>query len=73
MTKDRPEDRIRSMDEVLDGLYKAFPKEEVLSRGQLILFETDPFPTPLRVDVTVPPVEAASATPAVADTASSPA
>ncbi len=55
MTRDRPEERIRSMEEVLDGLYKAFPREEVLARGHLILFETDPFPA-ARSETVPPPV-----------------
>lgn len=59
MTRDRPEDRVASMDDVLDGLYKAFPRDEVLSRGNLILFETDPVPPPPRAEA-----PAADATPA---------
>jgi serine/threonine protein kinase len=46
MTRDGLNDRYQDTDEVLTDLYKTFPKEEVLKRGSLILFEEDPFPPP---------------------------
>lgn len=46
MTKDRLEERYPSFDDVLSDLYKAFPKEKVLERGTLLLYEEDPFPPP---------------------------
>ncbi|MEW5852344.1 MAG: serine/threonine-protein kinase [Myxococcota bacterium] len=54
MTRDRLEERIGTMAEVLDGLYQAFPKEEVLERGHLILFEKDPYPPPAPVEQPAP-------------------
>lgn len=62
MTRDRVEERLQTMDAVLDGLYQAFPKEEVLSRGTLVLFDVDPFPPSAKAEATsLPPVPAAAA------------
>lgn len=46
MTHDRPEDRIKDFGAVLDGLYAAFPRDVVLTRGTLLLFTEDPLPPP---------------------------
>jgi|GEM_PF-1396836 len=46
MTQDRLDERFKDFDEVLTALYAALPKEQVLQRGSLILFENDPFPPP---------------------------
>jgi serine/threonine protein kinase len=44
MTRDRLDDRVREMGEVLDGLHAALPREDVLGRGTMVLFERDPLP-----------------------------
>ncbi|MBI5494059.1 MAG: serine/threonine protein kinase [Deltaproteobacteria bacterium] len=58
MTRDKPEERVKTFDDVLAGLYAAFPRDEVLARGNLILFETDPLPP-----VTAKPEEKPAAAP----------
>jgi hypothetical protein len=46
MTRDEIEDRYASFDEVLAGLYKAFPSKEVFSEGTILLWASDPNPLP---------------------------
>lgn len=46
MTQDKIADRFASFEEVLGALYKVLPTEQVLSRGNLLLHEVDPFPPP---------------------------
>ncbi|MBI1947732.1 MAG: serine/threonine protein kinase [Deltaproteobacteria bacterium] len=45
MTRDPPNERFASFAEVLDALCPALPKRE-LTRGTLLLYETDPLPPP---------------------------
>lgn len=46
MTRDDLNERYKSVDEVLDGLYKAFPSKEVFSQGTILLWSEDPKPLP---------------------------
>ena len=62
MTRDEVEERYRSVDEVLDGLYKAFPSKEVFSKGSILLWARDPKPLPEAVEV-APEPEAVSEAP----------
>ncbi len=46
MTRDELTERYRSIDEVLEGIYKAFPSKEVFSIGTVLLWSEDPNPLP---------------------------
>jgi serine/threonine protein kinase len=46
MTKDELSDRYRSVDQVLEGIYRAFPAKEVHSAGTILLWADDPKPLP---------------------------
>jgi serine/threonine protein kinase len=46
MTRDDLNERYKSVDEVLDGLYKAFPSKEVFAQGTILLWSEDPKPLP---------------------------
>lgn len=54
MTRDRPQDRLKDFDAVLDGLYAALPREQVLTRGTLLLFSQDPLPPAPRAETKGP-------------------
>ena len=47
MTRDELEDRYSSVDEVIAGIYKAFPTKEVFSAGTILLWADDPNPLPV--------------------------
>ena len=46
MTRDELEDRYPHMPDVLDGLFAAFPSEEVFQKGSILLWASDPNPLP---------------------------
>ena len=46
MTRDELEDRYANMQDVLDGIYKAFSTEEVFAAGSIVLWARDPSPLP---------------------------
>lgn len=46
MTRDALSERYGSVDEVLDGVYKAFGSKEVYQRGTILFFAEDPSPLP---------------------------
>lgn len=46
MTRDELMERYTSIDDVLEGLYKAFPSKEVFSQGTILLWSEDPNPLP---------------------------
>ena len=46
MTRDELDDRYRNVEEVLDGIYKAFPSKEVFQMGSILLWAQDPNPMP---------------------------
>lgn len=46
MTRDELGERYKNVDEVLDGLYKAFPSKEVFTPGTILLWAEDPKPLP---------------------------
>ena len=46
MTRDELEDRYPNVQDVLDGIYKAFPTEEVFQMGSILLWSEDPTPMP---------------------------
>ena len=46
MTRDELDDRYPNMQEVLEGLYKAFPSEEVFQMGSILMWANDPNPMP---------------------------
>jgi eukaryotic-like serine/threonine-protein kinase len=60
MTRDELSDRYKSVDEVLDGLYKAFPSKEVFTQGTILLWSEDPKPLPKAVEPP-PPAEKSEA------------
>jgi serine/threonine protein kinase len=63
MTRDEVGERYRSVDEVLDGLYKAFPSKEVFTKGTLLLWARDPKPLPEVEAEVAPEPEAVSEAP----------
>lgn len=46
MTRDELEERYKTIDEVLDGLYAAFPTKEVFQKGTILQWAVDPQPLP---------------------------
>ncbi len=46
MTRDELPERYTRIDEVLEGLYKAFPSKEVFNSGTILLWADDPYPLP---------------------------
>jgi serine/threonine protein kinase len=46
MTRDELGERYKSIDQVLEGVYKAFPTKEVFSMGTILLWAEDPKPLP---------------------------
>lgn len=46
MTRDALSERYGSVDDVLDGIYKAFGSKEVYQRGTILFFAEDPSPLP---------------------------
>ncbi|MEO1337435.1 MAG: serine/threonine-protein kinase, partial [Myxococcota bacterium] len=46
MTRDELGERYENMQDVLDGLYEAFPSEEVFKMGSIIMWSRDPNPIP---------------------------
>lgn len=46
MTRDELEERYKTVDEVLTGIYKAFPGKEVFTKGTILLWAEDPRPLP---------------------------
>lgn len=75
MTFDRMDQRVATFSDVLDGLYEALPAQDVLTRGTLLLFETDPFPPPAEVAPSngqADKTAAAPATPAGTDAGAEP-
>lgn len=58
MTRDELEERYKSVSEVLDGIYKAFPGKEVFSKGTILMWAEDPSPLPTPpAPAEAPPVE----------------
>lgn len=69
MTRDELVERYRNLDEVLDGLYKAFPSKEVFTQGTILLWADDPKPLPKTPEVAapreeLPPADSAGMVPA---------
>lgn len=46
MTRDELGERYPNVNDVLDGIYKAFPTKEVFQRGSILLWAEDPSPLP---------------------------
>ena len=46
MTRDELSERYPSMQDVLDGLYKAFPSDDVFRKGSILMWSEDPNPMP---------------------------
>lgn len=46
MTKDALQERHASVDDVLEGIYKAFSSKDVFQRGSILFFAEDPSPLP---------------------------
>jgi serine/threonine protein kinase len=46
MTRDDLGERYKGIEEVLEGVYKAFPSKEVFSQGTILLWSEDPKPLP---------------------------
>lgn len=46
MTRDELPERYARIDDVLEGVYKAFPSKEVFSQGTILLWAEDPNPLP---------------------------
>jgi serine/threonine protein kinase len=46
MTRDELGERYKSVDQVLEGIYKAFPAKEVYASGTILLWAEDPKPLP---------------------------
>lgn len=55
MTRDELSERYASVDDVLEGLYRAFPSKEVFSAGTIILWAADPKPLPNGREIEVAP------------------
>ncbi|MCK6545248.1 serine/threonine protein kinase [Myxococcota bacterium] len=54
MTRDELSERYASMDEVLSGIYGAFPSKDVFSLGTILFFADDPKPLPKDDDKPAP-------------------
>lgn len=65
MTRDEIGERSASIDDVLEGIYKAFPSKEVYSQGTILLWAEDPRPLP---EVAAPTVVQATETTEGSDT-----
>jgi serine/threonine protein kinase len=46
MTRDELSERYSKIDDVLEGIYRAFPSKEVFSQGTILLWAEDPHPLP---------------------------
>ena len=46
MTRDELEDRYANVQDVLDGIYRAFPSDEVFTAGTILMWASDPNPLP---------------------------
>lgn len=64
MTRDEIGERSASVDEVLEGIYKAFPSKEVHTSGTILLWAEDPRPLPevVAAPTVVQPAENGEAT-----------
>jgi serine/threonine protein kinase len=49
MTRDELTERYAAIDDVLEGVYRAFPKQEVFTPGTILLYAEDPQPQPKAV------------------------
>lgn len=61
MTRDELDERYTSIDQVLEGVYKAFPTKEVFSTGTILQWAKDPNPLPAPPEPVAPPKSDADA------------
>jgi serine/threonine protein kinase len=56
MTRDELSERYTKIDDVLEGIYRAFPSKEVFSQGTILLWSEDPQPLPKPAPVEEKPI-----------------